>query len=78
MSVSYGDFSLRVDLEKPSSDSILLNRDIDYSDGKDVTSFSFGSSFDEIIISQFRSYQNEHTFHSDASFLTNDVTGFQH
>jgi hypothetical protein len=77
ISVSYGDFSLRVDLENPSGNTILLNRDLDYYDGKDVTSFSKEFSFDEDIINQFKQYQSEHTFHSNASFLTNDVAGLQ-
>jgi hypothetical protein len=77
ISISYGDFSLRIDLETPSGNTILLNRDLDYSDGIDTTSFSSGFSFDETIISQFKTYQSEHTFHSNASFLTNDASGLQ-
>jgi hypothetical protein len=77
ISISNGDFSLRIDLETPSANTILLNRDLDYSDGKDAASFSSGFSFDETIISQFTTYQSEHTFHSNASFLTNNVASLQ-
>lgn len=71
ISISHGDFSIRIDLLNPSGNLLLLNRDLDYSDGTDVNSYSSQYFSDEAIVRQFKKYQNENSFHTNASFPVN-------
>jgi hypothetical protein len=69
--ISYGDMSIRIDLvDHPARSVMLLNRDLDYSDGHKVATIPVRSSHTEYI-ERFRQYRAEHSFHSTFSFKVN-------